>query len=98
MKDVFSFFKATFTLASGAVTAVTLGCSSTQCTPSSTQLCSMVANTNLPLGCYVGTLYQKSGTSTFTKTICAPIANTATPANPPYLPATFCRVNIINSW
>jgi hypothetical protein len=59
----------------------------------------MVANTNLPLGCLVGTLYQKTATSTFTKTICAPIANTASPANPPYVSAAFCKVmNIIIYW
>jgi len=59
----------------------------------------MVANTNLPLGCLVGTLYQKTATSTFTKTICAPIANTASPDNPPFVAAAFCKViNIIISW
>jgi hypothetical protein len=54
----------------------------------------MVANTNLPLGCYVGILYQKSVKSTFNKTICAPMVNTATPANPPYVSAAFCQVSI----
>jgi len=67
-------------------TGFTSGCQATQCTPSTTVLCSMVANTNQVLGCYVGALYA-IGTSTFTKTICAP-----TGAAQPYASAAYCKV------
>ncbi len=52
---------------------VSLGCSSAQCTPSSTVLCSMLASTNQVLGCYVGDYYEKNAASTFEKSICAPV-------------------------
>lgn len=69
------FCQATFTGVSGTTaTGVTLGCQATQCTASSTVLCSMAANTNQVLGCYTGYAYT-TGTSTWAKTICAPISS-----------------------
>ena len=66
---------------------VSLGCSSSQCTPSSTVLCSMVANTNQVFGCYVGEQFEKGGVSTFSKQICAPITFGTT-----YGSASYCKV------
>ena len=66
------------------VLSVSLGCSSDQCFPSSTVLCSMIANTNKVLGCYVGTYYEKGQENTFIKQICAPVASGLT--------AAYCKV------
>lgn len=69
------FCQATFTGVSGSTaTGFTSGCQATQCTSTSSLLCSMAANTNQVLGCYTGYAYT-TGTSTWTKTICAPISS-----------------------
>ena len=60
----------------------------TECIPSRTKLCSIVSDTNQVLGCNVGDYYQKTGTSTITKQICAP------PRYGNYAQtASFCKVN-----
>ncbi len=67
-----------------------MGCQSLHCTPAANTLCSMVANTNQVLGCYTGVSYT-IGTSTWAKTICAPVAGLP---NPPYVSAAYCKVII----
>jgi hypothetical protein len=80
--------KATFTGVSGnSASSVSQGCASTQCTPSSTVMCSMTDNTNQVLGCYVGFNYEIGLVSTFEKQICAPIAYGTT-----YVTAAYCMV------
>jgi hypothetical protein len=82
------FCKATFTtVASGVAASVTSGCSNVACTPSSTVLCSLVANTNQVLGCYTG-YYYSTGTSTWTKSICAPVTQGA---GQPAVSAALCK-------
>ncbi len=74
---VFHFFyffdyllqKATLTFTSGVVSAVTQQCATT-CFATNTVACTQVANKNQVLGCYVGTYFTTSSTSTFAKTIC----------------------------
>jgi hypothetical protein len=46
-------------------------------------LCSLVANTNQVLGCYVGVYYQSTSTSTMAASICAPISSAS---------AAYCQV------
>jgi len=85
------FCQATFTGVSGTTaTGFTSGCQATHCTPSSTVLCSMVANTNQVLGCYVGVI-PTIGTNTFVKTICAPVTQGS---GQPAVSAAFCQ----NEW
>jgi len=84
------FCKAAFT-GTGTSTTVSLTCdsSTTNCVNSATQLCSMVANTNQVLGCYVG---QKVTTGTATiawaKNICAPIGTGSSAAS-----ASYCQLD-----
>jgi hypothetical protein len=72
--------KATF---SAAPVTVTQECATT-CSTSPTVACTQVANKNQVLGCYVGTYYTTSGTSTFARTIC-PLVSSG-------ISAAFCKV------
>lgn len=72
-----TFCMATFSGTTAPVT-VTQACATT-CTASTTVACTQVASKNQVLGCYVGTYYTITGTSTFTKTIC-PLVSSGTSA------------------
>ena len=66
---------------------VSLGCTSDQCTPSANVLCTMLANTNQVLGCYVGVNYETGIVGNFERKICAPI-----PSGSTYVSAAYCKV------
>ena len=83
-------FAASTTLAGTAVSAsVVSACSNVVCTPSATVLCSLVANTNQVLGCYVGVYYQSTSTTTMIASICAPISSAS---------AAYCVVSHYKHW
>jgi hypothetical protein len=90
---IFDFFdyllqKATFSF--GMVASfVTQECATT-CTPSSDVACTQVAIKNQVLGCYVGTYYTTSGSSTFAKTIC-PLVSSGKSAG-------FCKVRHLTKY
>ncbi len=66
---------------------VSLGCTSDQCTPSASVLCTMVANTNQVLGCYVGVYSETGFIGIFVRKICPPVFSGNT-----YASAAYCKV------